>query len=98
MADSKNLNFQNRQFSKFFHENFSDGSLGLVGLNDVKGIDVAQRYGCEAVRQKLKNSQKVPKMHFLTVFELLSDSLTAIYVELHQCPSHHLILLTQGRI
>ena len=41
-------------------------------------------YGREAVRQKLKNSQKVPKMHFLAVFELLSDSLTAIYVELHQ--------------
>ena len=30
--------------------------------------------------------------------ELFSDSLTAIYVELHQCPSHHSILLTQGRI
>ena len=36
--------------------------------------------------------------YFLAVFELLSDSLTAIYVELHQCPSHHSILLTQGRI
>ena len=37
-------------------------------------------------------------MHFLAVSELLSDSLTAIYVELHRCPSHHSILLTQGRI
>ena len=36
--------------------------------------------------------------YFLAVFELLSDSLTAIYVELHQCPSHHSILLTQGPI
>ena len=54
--------------------------------------------GREAVRQKLKNSQKVPKMHFLAVFELLSDSLTAIYIELHRCPSHHSILLTQGPI
>ena len=36
--------------------------------------------------------------YFLAVFELLSDSLTAIYVELHQCPSHHSILLTQGWI
>ena len=27
--------------------------------------------------------QKVPKMHFLAVSELLSDSLTAIYIELH---------------
>ena len=37
-------------------------------------------------------------MYFLAVFELLSDSLTAIYVELHQCPSYHSILLTQGPI
>ena len=36
--------------------------------------------------------------YFLDVFELLSDSLTAIYVELHWCPSHHSILLTQGPI
>ena len=36
--------------------------------------------------------------YFLAVFELLSDSLTAIYVELHQCPLHHSILLTQGPI
>jgi hypothetical protein len=31
-------NFQNRQFSKFFRENF----IELVGLIDAKGIDVAQ--------------------------------------------------------
>ena len=37
-------------------------------------------------------------MLFLAVFKLLSDRLTAIYVELHRCPSHHSILLTQGRI
>ena len=37
-------------------------------------------------------------LYFLAVFELLSVSLTAIYVELHQCPSHHSILLTQGPI
>ena len=44
MADSKKrLIFQNRQFSKIFYENFSEGVLGLVGLNDAKGIDVAQR-------------------------------------------------------
>ena len=35
---------------------------------------------------------------FLAVFELMSDSLMTIYVELDQCPSHHAILLTQGRI
>ena len=28
-------------------------------------------YGHEAVRHKLKNGQKTPKMHFLTVFELM---------------------------
>ena len=35
---------------------------------------------------------------FLAVLELMSDSLTTIYVEPDQCPSHHAILLTQGRI
>ena len=43
-------------------------------------------------------SRKVPKMHFLAVFELLSDSLTAIYIDLHRCPLHHSILLTRGPI
>ena len=36
-------------------------------------------------------------MHFLPVFELMSDSVTAIWVEQNQCPSHQSILLTQGR-
>ena len=31
-------------------------------------------------------------MHFLPVFELMSDSLTAIQVKPHQCPSHHSII------
>ena len=55
-------------------------------------------YGREAVRQKLKHSQKMHFRYFFAVFELLSDSLTVIYVELHQCPLHHSILLTQERI
>jgi hypothetical protein len=55
-------------------------------------------YGREAVRRKRKNSLKTQKMHFLPVFELTSDSLTTIYVELHQCPLHQSILLTQGPI
>ena len=38
------------------------------------------------------------KMHFLPVLGLMSDSLMTISVELHQCPSHQLILLTQGPI
>ena len=37
-------------------------------------------------------------MHFLPVFELMSDSLTATKVETNQCPSHQSILLTQGPI
>ena len=53
-------------------------------------------YGCEAVWHKLKNTLKTPKMHFLPVFELTLASLTAIWVEQNQCPSHQSILLTQG--
>ena len=55
-------------------------------------------YSCEAVQQKLKNTLKTPKMHFLPVFELMSDSLTATKVETNQCPSHQSIILTQGPI
>ena len=55
-------------------------------------------YSCEAVQQKPQNSLKTPKMHFLPVFELMSDSLTATKVETNQCPSHQSILLTQGPI
>ena len=54
--------------------------------------------GSEAVWHKLKNTLKTPKMHFLPVFELMSDSLTATKVETNQCPSHQSILLTQGPI
>ena len=55
-------------------------------------------HGHEAVRHKLKNGLKTPKMHFLTVFELMSDSLTAMLVEQNQCPLHQSILLSQGPI
>ena len=55
-------------------------------------------WGCEAVGHKLKNTLKTPKMHFLPVFELMSDSLTATKVETNQCTSHQSILLTQGPI
>jgi hypothetical protein len=37
-------------------------------------------------------------MHFLPVFELTVDSLSAIQVKPHQWPSHQSILLTQGPI
>ena len=55
-------------------------------------------HGCEAVRHKLKNGLKTQKRHFLAVLDLMSDSLTTIYVKQHQCPSHQPILLTQGPI
>ena len=45
-----------------------------------------------------KNSLKTPKMHFLPVFELMSDSLITIQVEPHQCPLHQSILHIQGPI
>jgi hypothetical protein len=35
-------------------------------------------YGREAAQHKLKIGLKTPKMHFLPVFELMSDSLTTI--------------------
>ena len=54
--------------------------------------------GREAGRHKLKNGLKTYKMHFLPVFELTSDSLTATKVETNQCPLHQSILLTQGPI
>ena len=54
-------------------------------------------YGRETVRHKLKNSLKTQKT-FLSVFELMSDSLTATQVEPNQCPSHQSILLTQEPI
>ena len=57
----KNSVFQNQQFSIFFHEKFHGMILGLVGLIDAKGIDVATYNGREAVRHKLKNGLKHKK-------------------------------------
>ena len=71
--------------------------LGLAGLIDMKGIDVAQHlYGCEAVQHMLKIKRK--KMHFIPALELMLDSITTIKVEPHQCPLHESILQTQGQI
>ena len=75
-------------------QNFYQDILAISNFSSL----LADFHGREAVGQKLKNSQKVPKMHFLAVSELLSDSLTAIYIELNRCYSHHPILLTQGQI
>ena len=49
-------------------------------------------YGREAVQHKLKNRLKMYFLCFLAVLELMSDSLTAIYVEPYQCPLHQSIL------
>ena len=48
--------------------------------------------------KKGKTSLKTQKMHSLPVFKLTLASLTAIWVEQNQCPSHQSILLTQGPI
>jgi hypothetical protein len=54
--------------------------------------------GREAGRHKHKNGLKTQKMHFLPVFELTLASLTDIWIEQNQCPSHQSILLFQGPI
>jgi hypothetical protein len=78
MADSKKPHFPAPSFLNIFSWQFHGLVLVLVGLIDAKGIGVANLYGCEAVGHKLKNSLKTQKMHFLPVFELMSDSLTTI--------------------
>ena len=54
--------------------------------------------GCLFSLRWSKKNQNGRLMHFLPVFELMLDSLTTIEVEPNQCPSHQLILLTQGPI
>ena len=60
--------------------------------------DIEVFFSIDIDKHKRKNSLKTPKMHFLPVFELTLDSLTTIYIEPHQCPSHQSILLNQGPI
>ena len=64
MADSKKGHFSKSPILDIFLRKFNGSVLGLVELNDAKGIVVAQPIS--------------PKMHFLAIFELMSDSLTAI--------------------
>ena len=71
--------FQNGRFSKspilkIFLRKFHRLILGLVGLIDAKGIDVAQPIHLR--ERKLKNMQKMYFLCFLAVFALMSDSLT----------------------
>ena len=43
MADSKKTHFSKLPILKIFSRKFLRFVLGLVGLNDAKGIDVAER-------------------------------------------------------
>ena len=59
------FSFQNSQIKKLRFSKprkFQGLNLGSAGLIDAKGIGGLNLYGCEAVRHKLKNRQK---MHFL---------------------------------
>ena len=59
MADSKKAHFSKSPILKIFSRKFLRLVLGLVGLNDAKGIDVAQRiwpWGCPTKAQKQPKS------------------------------------------
>ena len=64
MADSKKAHFSKSPILKIFSRKFLRFVLGLVGLNDAKGIDVAQciwPWGCPT------KAQKQPKNPFLVL-------------------------------
>ena len=59
MADSKKAHFSKSPILKIFSRKSLRSVLGLVGLNDAKGIDVAQRmwpWGCPTKAQKQPKS------------------------------------------
>ena len=65
MADSKKAHFSKSPILKKFSRKFLRFVLGLVGLNDAKGIDVAQciwPWGCPT------KAQKQPKNAFSVLF------------------------------
>ena len=75
MADSKKTHFPAPSILNIFSWFFYGLVLGLVELINAKGIEMSQliwSWGC------LTNSLKTQKTHFLSVFELMSDSLTTI--------------------
>ena len=75
MAASKKPRFPAPPILNIFSWNFYGLVLGLVELIDAKGIEMSQliwSWGCPT------NSLKTQKTHFLSVFELMSDSLTTI--------------------
>ena len=93
----KNWVFQNRQFSIFFVK------ILWIG-NWVSGIEWCEGHWCGltymAVRLSNISSKSAwqHKKCIFSVFELISDSLMAIWVEPHQCPLHQSILIIQGPI
>ena len=65
MADSKKAHFLKSPIFKIFSRKFLRFVLGLVGFNDAKGTDVAQRiwlWGCAT------KAQKQPKNAFSVLF------------------------------
>ena len=69
IADSNKLRFSKPPILKIFSPKFQRLVLGLVGLIDAKGIDMAQLYGWATVRCMLKNMQKIHFLCFQAVFE-----------------------------
>ena len=72
-VDEANCRLKKMSFFKFANSQYflwkSTGLvLGLVGLNDAKGIDLAQLYGREAVRQKCQKWPKNTKKAFFDCF------------------------------
>ena len=65
MADSKKAHFSKSPILKIFSRKFFRFVLGLVGLNDAKGIDVAQRIWPWSCATK---AQKQPKNAFSVLF------------------------------
>ena len=74
----------------------------LPVVEDVDESPFVYGYLCDLIEANhqliLGKGLKTQNMHCLPVIELMSDSLTAIKVEPHQCPSHQSILLIQGPI
>ena len=71
----KKLIFQNHQFSKFFSWKFFRFVLGLVGLNDAKGIDVAQRIWPWACPTKAQKQPKNTKKAFFACFTVVHEGM-----------------------
>jgi hypothetical protein len=84
------------QFSLFFYENFME--ISRIDWCEGHWCDF-NLYGHEAVQHKLKNSLKTQKMHFLPIFELMSEpfaSINSIYPRNNPWNFHEKILRIGG--